>query len=99
MSLQNFKNFTADRLGLEDLVALSAYGRALRAEYEALQVEEPEFISVQLNSLKREIHSREADSREARKRNIKAQLESLKTAAERKNELKKQLAELEAVGA
>lgn len=97
MSVQNLKNFDANRLSTEELVSLSAEGRALRAEYEALKVDEPEWVSVQINALRREVQSREADSRDARKRTIKAQLEGLKTPKERSAALRKELEELESV--
>ena len=41
--LNEFKSFTAARMDLDDLVALAAFGRRLREEYEAQKVEEPEF--------------------------------------------------------
>ena len=56
---------------------------------------EPEYVAVQLNTLRREIEARMSDRREARKREIKAQLDSLQTQAERRAKLEKELAELE----
>lgn len=93
--LEVFQNFTLTRLSLDELVELSAYGRALKAEYEANKIDTPEFVDVQLGVLSREIASRVADKREARKRQIKAQLAGLKTAAEKRAELE---AELAAIG-
>ena len=95
--LDDFKTFNKDRLDLDDLVALAAYGRLLRAEYEAQKVDEPEFVDIQLKALRREIASRTDDKREARRRAIKTQLQSLKTPAERRAELEKELGELEVV--
>lgn len=94
--LGNFKTFTAERLDLDELVSLSAFGKQLRAEYEAHQIEEPEFVGIQLNAVKREIQSRVADSRESRKRAITAQLQQLKTPAERRVELQAELEKLDA---
>lgn len=93
--LDEFKTFNKDRLDLDDLVALAAYGRLLRTEYEAQKVDEPEFVDIQLKALRREIASRTDDKREARRRQIKTQLQGLKTTAERKAELEKELGELE----
>lgn len=95
MSLNTFKNFTADRMDIDELVALYAFGKALRAEYDALQVEEPSFVDAQLKSLRREITSRTADKLEARKRELAARIDSLKTPAQKKTELEKELAALE----
>jgi hypothetical protein len=72
----------------------------LRAEYEAQRVPEPDYVGLQLNAIRREIESKMADKREARKREIRSQLSGLKTAAERRAELEKELAEMgEPVGA
>jgi DNA repair ATPase RecN len=95
MSMAAFKNFSADRMDLDELVALSAFGKSLRAEYEALQLEEPEFVAVQINTLKREIRSRVADKLEARKRELANRIDSLKTPKEKKAELEAELAKLE----
>ena len=93
--LGNFKTFTADRLDLDELVSLSAFGKTLRKEYEAHQVEVPEYVSTQLNALTREIKGRVTDSIEARKKQIKSQLESLKTPAERRAALEAELGKLD----
>ena len=93
--LSEFKNFTAARLQLEDLVALEAYGHGLRLAYERLQVDEPQYVDMQLKSLRREIRTRVADKLEARKKEVQRSLDSLKTPTQRKQELQKELAELE----
>jgi ribosome-associated translation inhibitor RaiA len=93
--LAAFKTFTADRLDLDELVSLSAYGKALRAEYEAHQVEVPDYVSTQLNALSREIKGRVSDQLESRRKHIKTQLEGLKTPAERRTELQAELQKLD----
>ncbi len=93
--LDQFKNYSNDSLDLDELVALSAFGRQLRAEYEAQRVPEPDYVGLQLNAVRREIEAKMADKREARKREIKSQLSGLKTAAERRQELEKELEQLE----
>ena len=93
--LDSFKSFSDDQLEIDELVALSLFGRQLRAEYEALRVPEPDYVGLQLNAIRREIESKMADKREARKREIKSQLSGLKTAAERRQELEKELEQLE----
>jgi hypothetical protein len=98
-ALYDFKNFTADRLDLDELVSLSAFGKTLRAEYEIHGIEVPEYVSTQLNALTREIKGRVADQVEARRKHIKAQLESLKTPAERRAALEAELAKMEPVSA
>ena len=95
MALGTFKSFAADRMDLDELVALMAFGKSIRAEYEALQMEEPPFVDIQLKSLRREITARTADKLEARKRELTARIDSLKTQAQKKAELEKELAGLE----
>ena len=96
MNLASFKNFSADRLDVDELIALSAFGKTFKAEFTALGVDVPEYVDLQLKTLKREVRGRVADKLEADKRRIKAQLDSLKTTSERKAELKKQLETVEA---
>jgi hypothetical protein len=95
MSLNTFKSFSADRMDIDELVALMAFGKSLRAEYDALQMEEPAFVDLQLKSLRREITARTADKLEARKRELTARIDSLKTPAQKKQELEKELATLD----
>ena len=97
--LAEFKNFNVEHADLDELVALAAFGRHLRTEYENLKVTEPEFVDINLKSLRREIDTRLADRREARVRELKAQRDSLKTAAERREAIDRELAALgETVG-
>jgi len=93
--LSQLKTFTADRLDLDELVALATFGRQMRSEYEAHQLEEPEWLDVQLKSLRREIHSRNADKLEARRREITSRLDALKTPTEKRAELLKEKAKLD----
>jgi len=97
MNITALKNFNADRLDMEDLVGLLADSKALRAEYEALQIEEPEYIDTTIKAIRREITSRNADKIAARKRELTARIDSLKTPAQKKAELEKELAKLESV--
>jgi hypothetical protein len=94
--LSDFQNFNKDRLNVDDMVALAAFGRILRAEYEAQKVDEPEFVDTQLKLLRREIASKVDDKRQTRRKQIEAQLQSLKTPAERRAELEREKAELDA---
>lgn len=101
--LSEFRTFNAERLTVDELVGLAAYGRSLRTEYEALQLEEPDWVDIQLKALRREIHVRNADRLEARRREIEARLDSLKTPTQKKAELLKEKQaiekQLETIGA
>lgn len=93
--LHEFKTFNKERLQMDEVVALAAFGRALRAEFESHQIEEPEWLDVQLKTLRREIQSRNADAIEARRREIRLRLDGLKTPSEKRAELEKELASLD----
>ena len=95
--LSEFKNFVADRLNIEQLIALEAFGHSLREAYDRNGLEEPDFIGFQLKALKREIRARVADATEARRQQIKNQLEALKTPSEKKAALKKELEQIDKV--
>lgn len=98
--LEQFKNFNVDAADLDELVALSAFGKQLRGEFEAQKVAVPEYVSDNLNSLAREIDGRMADRRATRVRELRSQRDSLKTAQERRDAIDKELAALgEPVGA
>ena len=99
LSLNEFKNFSKDRLDLDDLIALATFGRILRSEYEAQKVDEPEWVAQQLRTLRHEIQARVADKQEARRKEILGQLSRLQTPQERREKLQKELDALNAVPA
>ena len=97
--LDQFRSFNSEGSDLDELVAMSAFGKQLRAEYETQGISIPEFVDDNLRAIKREIESQTADRRAARVRELKAQRDGLKTAAERREAIDKELADLgETVG-
>lgn len=90
-----FNTFVVDRMNVDELVELSAFGHGLRNEYERLGLEVPESVGVQLNSIKRAIDTLNADRNEAELRSAKAQLATLSTAEEKREALRKKIATLE----
>lgn len=93
--LTEFRNFNVDRCDIHELVALAAFGKALRAEYEAHNIDEPDWVDAQLKSLNREIRVRNADRLETERRQIQAKLDSLKTPEQKRRELQKRKQEIE----
>ena len=93
--LTDFKNFDHNRLDIDQMVALAAFGKQLRQEYEAHNLEEPEWLDRQLKTLRREITSRNQDRLEKLLREKKLKVEGLKTPAERKTALQKEIKDLE----
>ena len=101
--LQEFRNFDVNRKTTDELVALAAFGRHLRDEYDHQQLDEPDWLDVQLKSLRREIRAKNADKLEARKKEIELRLEGMKSPTQKKAELIKEQAKitkmLEEIGA
>jgi hypothetical protein len=93
--LELLKRFDVNRMDIEQLVELSAFGRGFEAEYRTLGLSVPEFVEIQLKSLRREIKSRVADAKESKLRQMKLNRASLRTTEEKRAELDKQIAELE----
>lgn len=95
MLVNALKNFVTDRLDMDELFALSAFGKSLRTEYQNREMPVPSWISDQLNALDREILARRRDELEKRLKDIKAQRTTLETAAEKRERLDKEQADLE----
>ena len=93
--LSDLKNFDANRASIDEMVALRASCRSILAEYELQNVEYPDWVEASVKGLDRQITAKNADRLEARKREITARLENLKTPAEKKTELRKELAQLD----
>jgi hypothetical protein len=93
--LDQFRNLDTNRLDIAQLVTMAAFGRILRAEYEAVQIDEPSWLDTNLKSIRREIHARNADQVEKLLKEKRAKLENLKTPAEKKKELLSQIKDLE----
>ena len=92
--LDQFKGFNVDNADLDELVALSAFGKQLRSEFESQKIPVPEYVSDNLNAISREIDARMADRRATRIRELKSQRDSLKTAQEKRDSIDKELAAL-----
>jgi len=95
MSINQLKSLNTDKYDLDELVALSAEGKALQAEYSALGADEPEWLGTAVRSLARDIRVRQADAIEKRLRQAKARVQALKPASERRAELEAEIASLQ----
>jgi hypothetical protein len=93
--LLSLRNFDANRMDIDDLVEMAAYGRMIQAECTAQGVREPEWLEPSLKSVRREIASREADRKEKTLRELKARRASLLTPEEKRGQLDQQIAALE----
>lgn len=90
-----FRSFSAESVDVDQLVALHAFGKQLRAEFEALGVDEPEYVDSQLKAIRREINTRNADRIDQRIREVKSRLDALKSPDVRRQELEKELEKLQ----
>jgi hypothetical protein len=93
--LERLRTFKADRADFDELVELSALGRILRAEYEGLGGEVPDWVDVALKSVRREAHSRQADAIEARLAKAKLRRAGLATTEEKRAAIDKEIEALE----
>lgn len=94
--LQQFKNFDTDRLDVDELVALVAFGTMFRNEYEKHALDVPDWVDNNLRALKRDLKTKNAERLSARRKELKARLEALKTPSQRKAETEKELKSIEA---
>jgi hypothetical protein len=94
--LDALKNFDAKRADLPELVELASFGRSLLAEFEALSVEPPDWVTENLTAVRREVKSRNQDRLAAKLKSAKARLETLKTPDEKRKGVETEIAELEA---
>jgi DNA repair ATPase RecN len=93
--LEQLKNFNVNAASIEEMVALRAYGSLVRDEFDAQMVEVPEWLEIQLKNLARQIKAKNADRLAARRKEVQARLENLKTPTEKKTELRKELQSLD----
>lgn len=93
--LAELKNFTASRMDLEELVELSAKARILEAEFGSLKVDIPDWIGVQIKSLRREIKMRHAESLAAKLASLKSRRAAIATPDEKRARLDEEIVELE----
>jgi hypothetical protein len=95
--LSELKNFDANRASIDEMVALRAFARGLVTEYAEQKVDLPEWIETQATSLDRQILAKNHDRLAARRKELQARADNLKTTAERRAEIRKELAQLDKV--
>lgn len=93
--LHQFKTFQADRMDLDDLIALAAFGHMLRDQYEKFGLEVPDFVTDNIKAITREVKTKTAATLESRKRELLSRKDALKTPAERKREIEAELKQID----
>ena len=100
MQLNDLKNYNTETGNIESLVEMLAYGRLIRAEYEALEdngVEMPEWLDGKLKKLRRKIVAVQDDINRKKMADVALRIESNKTPAQKKAEDVKELRRLKAL--
>ena len=93
--LEKLRTANVDRFDLDELVELSAFARQIRGEYDALSLDQPEWITDASKRISVELKSRMHDNLVRRQKQIKSKLDELKTPTERKDALRKELQAVE----
>lgn len=96
VDLEKLKSFDADRVDMDEMITLSAAARIVVAEYESNKVPVPEWLVDGRTSLTRAIDSRRKDSVAKSLKEKKARREALRSSEEKKADLDKDIAALEA---
>lgn len=90
------KALNVDRLDLDEAVALRALACSIKQEYELHALEQPRWLQDAARALDEEIARRRRDSLLRRRSEVKARLDGLKPASEKRRELARELKSLDA---
>jgi hypothetical protein len=85
--LEKLRSVNVDKMDIDDLVELAAFGQLARTTYSAYEVPTPEWLTDALKTLDADIKRRRRDALEARRKQIKARRAGLRTAAEERADL------------
>ena len=94
MSLQLLRSFQADRMELEEMLALSMFARALKTEYAGHRLPVPAWLTEQSDKLSAAISTHRRDELQRQLKEVRLRKDQLKTAEERRTDLSKQEADL-----
>lgn len=94
--LQQLKNLDCERMDVEELIGLSAYGQLVETEYQRLNIDMPSWLRPRLRELDREINARHADQLEERLAAARRKAEKLRTPEEQRHSVNEEIARLEA---
>lgn len=95
MYINALKGFVADRLDLDELVALYAFAGYMARTYDDLAVAVPSWLPAKTKEVKREIERRTADEKERKLAELKARRMAMATPDEKRARLDAEIAALE----
>jgi len=94
-TMQVLKNFDADSIGLDELVALAAAAPTLQKTYEENALPVPDWLKESTRLVKRELKDRKRDFQARELKLLQAKIESKKTEGLSLADLEKRAAELQ----
>jgi hypothetical protein len=94
MLFQRIRTLQVDRLDVDEAIELVTFGRIAETTYSGYNVPTPEWLKDGIAQLDTEIKRRRRDMLEARAKELKAKLSTLKSREERKSETEAELAKL-----
>jgi hypothetical protein len=92
---ERLRTFDVDRCDIGELVELSFVGRSIVSEYENLGAECPDWLTINLKQLRREVKTRTADALEKDLHAKKQKLEGMLPMEERRKRTELEIAALE----
>lgn len=94
--LRELKAFNADVSSVEEEILLLHQAKGMRAEYDARNIPAPEWLDDVIRRLTRAIEAQTRDAKELRLKEIRAAKAGLMTASEKREQLAREEAEIEA---
>jgi len=94
--IEKLKSFSSTKYSLDELLALSAFQRSVRQEYESVWIDVPDWLDQSGRAILTAIKDRVRDELERKLASAKARRASLKTADERRKEADEEIAALTA---
>lgn len=85
--LKELRGLDIERTDLDEMVALSAFGRDMKTEYDRLVIPVPEWLEDRLTELDRETRLRRTDALEKKLKELNAREDALKTADQKRTDV------------
>lgn len=92
--LRQLKQFVEDQADTETMIALAVFAKGLRQEYEARNIEAPEWLDDRIRQIGRALEASTRDAKELRLKEIAAERTRLLTPSEKRTALEAEEAKL-----
>ncbi len=94
--LRDLRGLDTERTDLDEMVALSAFGTAMKAEYERTTIPSPDWLDDRLGDLNRAIRLLRQDALEKKLKELETRQEALKTADQKRTDVVAEMAKVKA---